>query len=117
MALLIKKTVTRGQMSKDGCYIQIKPYLIYGLKSIPADRGIWGSKEDFEENTLPTIANLDQIDSAFTIETKTIPTTDQGKDVLLKMLWWASTEVKAQILAKNPDWSDSDIEIVDIPKS
>lgn len=119
MALLIKKPVTSGQLSKStGCYIQIKPYLVYGLKTIPVDRAIWGSKADYDANQNdPTIGSLKEIDDSYLVLTSNIPTTGDGKNVLDKMLYWVSKDVKAQILAANPTWVDADIDIIDIPKS
>lgn len=119
MAILIKKPVTSGQLSKStGCYIQIKPFLVYGLKEIPTDRAIWGSKSDYDANpNKPSITSLTEIKDSFTVPTSNVPTTGDGKNVLDKMLYWVSVDIKAQILALNPTWTDSDIDIVDIPKS
>lgn len=118
MALLIKKPVTSGQLGKTGCYIQIKPYLVYGLKQIPVDRAIWGSKADYDANqNEPTINSLIEVSDSFKVLTSNVPTTGDGKNVLDKMLYWISVDVKTQILAANPTWVDADIEIVDIPKS
>lgn len=119
MALKILPKVTAlGGLSKDGCYIQIKPYLPYDLKSIPVDRGIWASKEDFEANINdPTIASLLEIRAAYYLNPESASDIYEGKNIVYKMLTWANESVKAIILSDNPTWDDDDIEIVDIPKS
>lgn len=118
MALkILPKVTSTGDLTKDGCYIQIKPYLPYDLKSIPVDRGIWASKEDFEANIKrPTISSLIEIRDAYYLDPEDAGDIYQGKNIVYKMLAWANEAVKAQILADNPTWKSADIEIVDIPK-
>lgn len=124
MALKILKPVTsKGQLSKDGCYIQIKLYTPYGmpddLPKIPVDRYIWASRADFEANMQPeqaTISSLNEIPSAFYLDAATASDEYEGKNIVYKSLMWANQAVKDIILAANPSWVDKDIEIVDIPK-
>ncbi len=124
MALKILKEVTsKGQLSKAGCYIQIKPFLPYGmpndLPKIPCDRFIWASREDFEANMSEqqaTIQSLTEVPSAFYLDAATAGDVYQGKNIVYKSLMWANQAVKDQILELNPTWDDKDIEIVDIPK-
>ena len=120
MALKILKSVTApgGLIREEGCYIQIKPYMPYDLPNIPSDRGIWGSKEDFDKNkSQPTIISLLEIPENFYLDPETAGDIYEGKNIVYKMLAWSNQAAKDAILEKNPTWSDKDIEIVDIPKA
>jgi hypothetical protein len=147
MALEISKKVNYNGLSREGCYIQIKPHLDFGSKKINCDRGIWADKADFENNpTQPTISALKEIPNSFTVhqtetvilkaaepfkpakgnepevaakpaetkENNIIPDDNFATDVLNKYLYWICEQCKAELLALNPTWEDSDIEIVDI---
>lgn len=118
MALkILPKVNTVAGLSKNGCYIQITPYLPFDLLTIPVDRGIWANKADFKANVKnPTIAQLVEIRNSYVLDPELAGQVFEGKNILYKMLMWANKAVKDIILADNPTWTDADIEIVDIPK-
>lgn len=115
MALLIKNKVNNNGLSRVGCYIQVQPYLTYGLGLIPCDRGIWADKKEFDKSPIaPTINQLNEIPASFSVDPLKAPKDCTGKTVLLKMLYWINEEIKAQLLVANPTWKPADIEIIEL---
>lgn len=126
MALKILPEVTAsGDLKRDGCYIQIQPTIPFVVvnpeapDTLPVLVNIWADKADFEANPYkPSIRTLVEIrkDNLYYFDPANAGDTYEGKNIVWKMLMWASEAVKAQILIDNPKWTDTDIEIVDIPK-
>lgn len=141
MGLIIHKKTNLGGLTCDkGSYMQLKPFLTYGLKNIPVDRAIFACKEEYDALSNKTVQNLvspatddaeavyeyvtvevqmergtidklDQVRDCFYVNPEDAPATKTGTNVVTKMLRWIHEEVKAQILADNPTWADADIEI------
>ena len=121
MALLVKKEVSQGALKTTGCYIRVNPVGGFGNKvltvfeNIQVSRSMWASKVDYEANiTNPTIETLQQIPNAFAVDPNSPPATENKSNVNTNYLYWISKVCKALILAANPTWVDTDVEIVDL---
>jgi hypothetical protein len=119
MALKIIPEVTApGELKKEGCYINLLLHMDCPNPIIPVDRYIWASKEDYDTNPKnPSIMALIEIESYYRLDMENAGDVYQGKNIAYKMIMWAHQDIKSQILAANPKWSDADIEIVDVPKT